>query len=91
MAHEPGSTTLCRLELVSGRREACPRVRCAFWEDGGAGPGGCAFERLDVADRPDFAEWLLGVRRALEAATVEEDADESRRHFYRRLNAGRAD
>jgi len=90
--HPDFDATLCRLELAFGRAERCRRAECAFWEEGGAVlSGSCAFESVDVSDRPQLAAWLLGVRRALEAATSVEDVAESRRRFYRRLNAGRSD
>ena len=69
-----------------GEIEACPGALCPFWED-----GSCAFRNLPVDDRPELAEFLLGLRDELERARTEEDADIARHRFYERLNAGRAD
>jgi hypothetical protein len=62
------STRLCRLHEALGRDEACPEEPCPFWEPGGAVvEARCAFERLDLSGRPDFARWLLGIRRKLDS------------------------
>lgn len=66
---------LCRIKLAVHELEVCPEGACPFWEAGGAVvEPGCGLERfhLDV-DRPDLAEYLVELRRALETAqdTVE--------------------
>ena len=66
--------------------EACPGERCAFWED-----RSCAFRNLPVEDRPEVAEFLLGLRDELERARAEDDEAAARHRFYERLNAGRSD
>ena len=60
---------ICRLQYTVGRVEDCPEDRCPFWEPGGrVVEGRCVFEALDVGDNPEFASWLLRIRRRLEAA-----------------------
>jgi hypothetical protein len=74
----------CRLQYTVGRIEECPEEPCPFWEPGGAVvEGRCVFDQLDVGDNPEFAAWLLRIRKRLETAkTVEEDA-RALRLFYR--------
>jgi hypothetical protein len=62
--------TRCRIALVIGEVEACPQGSCPFWEHGGALiDAGCGLERLQLElDRPDLAEYLIELRRALETA-----------------------
>jgi hypothetical protein len=75
---------LCRLQYIAGRVEDCPGERCPFWEaERPPVEGGCAFEKLDVADRPALAGWLLRVRQQLEVARTGEPDDDVRRLFYR--------
>ena len=75
---------LCRLQYIAGRVEDCPEERCPFWEpERPLVEGGCAFEKLDVADHPALAAWLLRVRTKLEAARTGAPEDEGRRLFYR--------
>ncbi|MFL5921923.1 MAG: hypothetical protein ACJ75Q_04845 [Gaiellaceae bacterium] len=83
---------LCRLESVGGRSVACTTKRCAFWERGDrAQKSRCAFDGLDCSGRPDFAQWLLDIRTAVETASTESEEARARREFYRRMNAGRGD
>jgi hypothetical protein len=75
--------TRCRLQYTLGRVERCPEDACPFWEAGGAVlEGRCAFEHLDVADNPDFAAWLLRIRKRLETAGSVEEDPRARRLFY---------
>lgn len=63
---------LCRIALAVGEIEACPRGGCPFWEHGGSLGAGCGLERLQLElDRPDLAEYLGELRRALETARDE--------------------
>lgn len=61
---------LCRIKLAADEVEACPQGACPFWEHGGAlVEPGCGLERLPLElDRPDLAEYLVELRRALETA-----------------------
>lgn len=59
-----GHRPLCTLELIAeGRAERCPGAACGFWERG------CVLERIEaeLAWRPEVAQLLLDLRRALEA------------------------
>ena len=79
----------CALSQAIGNDEECPRAWCAFWEQGGAViEAGCAIERfgLDVGNR-DLAYYLLDLRRALDAARNEEEADTARRQLARLVPA----
>ena len=63
------TTRLCSLESAVGRREACPKGACPFWEPGGAALGGrCAFEQLDIEADAQLATWLLDIRERLASA-----------------------
>jgi hypothetical protein len=85
----PSSETPCRITGALGRPEPCPYEACAFWEPGGVVlDGRCAFERLDLAGRPQLAQVLLDVRRALEAARTTEEQVAAERAFHRLLNQG---
>jgi hypothetical protein len=71
---------LCALTEAIGSVEECPRSWCAFWEQGGAvAEAGCAIERLglDLANR-DLAHYLLELRRVLDSALSEEEAEAAR-------------
>lgn len=73
----------CALQDAAGRVEACPGTGCPFWEEGGAVlEGGCAIERLslNLARRPELAQYLLGVRLGL--ARPRRRGDETRSLFY---------
>ncbi len=74
---------LCALSEAIGNDEECQRSWCAFWEHGGAvAQPGCAIERfgLDLRNR-DLAHYLLDLRRALDGARSEEDAEIARRQL----------
>lgn len=75
----------CALEQALGHFAACPRDRCAFWEEGGAiiRPG-CALSRtpLDL-ERAGIADLLLGLRRRIEQTRSTEDARAARRELVR--------
>lgn len=63
----------CALLETVGRVEACPGDGCPFWEEGGAVlEGGCAIERLslDLAHRPELAQYLLEIRLDERPASV---------------------
>jgi hypothetical protein len=80
---------ICRLQDAVGRVEACPEERCPFWEPGGAVlEGRCAFEQLDVSQRPELASWLLRMRTTLDSARHPAEADDAWRLFHRLLNDG---
>ena len=86
------SSIVCRMKETLGQIEPCPESACPFWDPRGLGPEGrCAFEQLDLRGRPELAPFLLGVRGELEAARMAEEANDARRLFFRRLNAGRGD
>ena len=73
----------CALQDAAGRVEACPGEGCPFWEEGGAVlEGGCAIERLslDLARRPELAQYLLEIRLGLDRARRGGDG---RSLFYR--------
>jgi hypothetical protein len=89
MAAIPGEARKCRIDQALGHDTICTESGCPFWESGGA-TGGCAFDRLDLAAREDFARVLADLRAQLDSAKFEADAAE-RRAFYERLNAGRSD
>jgi hypothetical protein len=71
---------LCSLSQAIGNVEECPRAWCAFWEHGGAVvEPGCVIERLGLdLGNQDLAHYLLELRRALDSARSEEDADTAR-------------
>ena len=80
------------MEETLGQIEHCPESACPFWETPDAGPKGqCVFAQLDLGGRPELAAFLLGIRRELSAAGAAASANDARRHFFRRLNAGRGD
>jgi hypothetical protein len=88
----PTQTKLCKLQYAVGRVEECPEAACPFWEPGGAAlEGRCAVERLDLADRPEVASWLLRIRKQLESAGSQAEEDQARRLFYRLLSTGDTD
>jgi hypothetical protein len=71
-----GMDCFCPLDAVAGRKRACPELGCPFWEPGGAVVRGrCAFERLDLAGRPQLAAELLRIREQLSSVSA---ADERR-------------
>jgi hypothetical protein len=75
---------LCLLQYTAGRVEDCPEERCPFWEaERPLVGGGCAFEKLDMADHPALAAWLLRVRKQLETAHAGKPDDQGRRLFFR--------
>jgi hypothetical protein len=83
---------LCRLQDAVGRVETCPEDACPFWEPGGTAlEGRCAVERLDLAHRPEVADWLLRIRKQLERAGNRDEEQQARRLFYRLLNTGDID
>lgn len=64
----------------------CPEERCPFWESGGAiVEGGCAFERVDLPDDPELADWLLEIRAKLESARTHGEEREALRLYHRLL------
>jgi len=72
---------LCALHNALGRAEECPGVACPFWDEGGAVvASACVFERtgLEIESRPGVANWLLGIRNALEQARTAEEINEVR-------------
>jgi hypothetical protein len=78
---------ICRLERLAGQSAPCPGDACPFWEPGGAVlEGRCAFERLDLAGRPEVVAELLHVRYLLESAVSEEEERDARHLFHRMLN-----
>jgi hypothetical protein len=80
-------SSICRLERVMGRSAPCPGDACPFWEPGGAVlEGRCAFERLDLAGRPEVVAELLQVRHMLESAVSEDEERDARHLFHRVLN-----
>ena len=73
----------CALQDAAGRVEVCPGEGCPFWEEGGAVlEGGCAIERLslDLARRPELAQYLLRIRLEFDRARRGGDG---RSLFYR--------
>jgi len=77
----------CRFAAAIGQAQLCPGAECVFWEPGGAVlEGRCAFELLDITDKPELAALLLDLRRALESADSHADAQEVRHHLHRLLN-----
>jgi hypothetical protein len=61
---QTGHRPLCTLELIAqGRAARCHGETCAFWERG------CVLDRIEaeLAWRPEVAQLLLDLRRALEA------------------------
>ena len=78
---------ICRLEQVAGHQASCSEAGCPFWEPGGAVlEGRCAFDRLDLEDRPQLAAELIGVRWLLESAVSDAEARHCRHLFHRALN-----
>jgi hypothetical protein len=79
--HGGGSMGLCTLQVAVGEVEACPGVRCPFWETDG---GGCALAAIgpELAGRPAVAEHLLELRHDLELAAARAEWP----LFYRHLN-----
>ena len=74
---------LCGLSRAIGNVEECPRAWCAFWEHGGAVvDAGCAIERLGIdLSNVDIAHYLVDLRRALDGAHSEEEAEAARRQL----------
>jgi hypothetical protein len=70
----------CALAAAIGNAEECPRAWCPFWEHGGAVvQPGCAIERLGIdLSNPDLAHYLIDLRRALEGAHNEREAEAAR-------------
>ncbi len=89
MAANTDEARICRIDQALGNHTLCTESGCPFWESGG-GAGGCAFDRLDLAAREDFARLLADLRTQLESAKSDSEEAE-RRAFYERLNAGRSD
>jgi len=82
-----GVTRPCALEHAAGHGGSCPESGCPFWEPGGAVLAGrCAFERLDLAGRPEVAEELLRIRALLESPAPAETEREARHLFHQLLN-----
>ena len=80
----PGVTErLCRIKLAVDEVEACPQGACPFWEHGGAVvESGCGLERLQLElDRPDLAEYLVGLRHLLETARDGREREAARQAF----------
>ena len=75
--------SLCRIKTALDDVEMCPEGACPFWEHGGAVvESGCGLERLPIElDRPDMAEYLLGLRQALETARDEQERAAARAMF----------
>ena len=75
--------TLCRIKLAHDELELCSEGACPFWEAGGAVlEAGCGLERLHLdLDRPDFAEYLVELRRTLESARDASERNEARLAF----------
>ncbi len=74
---------ICPLDASVGRPRECPELACPFWEPGGAlVEGRCAFERLDLAGRPELVTELLHVREQLASASSEEERDAWRRYHH---------
>jgi hypothetical protein len=74
---------LCALSGAVGSLEECPQAWCAFWETGGAvAEAGCLVERLgiDLSGR-DLARYLIDLRRMLETARDEAQAEVARRQL----------
>jgi hypothetical protein len=81
-----GMDCFCPLDAVGGGKRACPELGCPFWEPGGAVlRGRCAFERLDLAGRPQLAAELLQIRDRLSAVSTEDDRRDWAR-YHRLLN-----
>ncbi len=73
---------VCRLHLAVGSVETCPGSECPFWEEGGDFDPDCGLEHLGLdLDRPDLADYLLELRRALEEARTLKERDTVRRAF----------
>jgi hypothetical protein len=71
---------LCRLSSAIGNDEECRRAWCPFWEQADAAlASGCSIERLriDLANL-DLAHYLVDLRRALEGALGEREAETAR-------------
>jgi hypothetical protein len=74
---------VCALHRALGNTEECPGAWCSFWEHGGAvAEPGCAIERfgLDLRNR-NLGAYLLDLRRALDGARSEEEAETARRQL----------
>lgn len=83
---------LCKLQYELGRVEECPESACPFWEPGGAVlDGRCAVERLDLVGRPEVADWLIRIRKRLDAAKTDDEEAAARSLFYRLLDTRDAD
>lgn len=64
----------CPLDAHGGRKRACSELGCPFWQPGGAVVHGrCAFERLDLAGRPEVAVELLRIREQLSSVSTEDE------------------
>ncbi len=81
----------CRLQSALGRVETCPGAACAFWDRDTRLGGHCAIDELDLAGRPDLAEWLLRLRTQFDAAETHDEEDEAREELYRLLATDDAD
>lgn len=75
---------ICRLDQFAGATTPCTEGACPFWEPGGAVlEGRCAFERIDLSQRPAVVAELLRVRETLLTGRGGEGA---RHHYHRILN-----
>lgn len=54
---------LCHLDEAVGRDVPCPEEKCGFWDEGCAVSG----IRPDFATNPQLAQFLLTLRRRIEA------------------------
>ena len=64
----------CRLDALAGATTLCSEGECPFWEPGGAVlEGRCAFEKVDLACRPEVVSELRRLREKLVAVAPGED------------------
>ena len=82
---EPHKMKACALQDAVGRVEACPGVRCPFWDAQGIG---CVIApvEIELPHQPALAQHLLALRMQLDSACRDTGAATQRRLFYRRLN-----
>jgi hypothetical protein len=82
---KPEEMKACALQDAVGRVEACPGVRCPFWDAQGIG---CVIApvELELPRQPALAQHLLALRTQLDSARRETQSAAERRLFYRLLN-----
>lgn len=80
-------TRPCRLDALAGVTTLCSQGECPFWEPGGAVLSGrCAFEKVDLARRPEVVSELRRLREKLVAAAAAGEEGDALHAYHHLLN-----